>query len=87
MKTSDYPECEKLAKVSETSQKIGEFLEWLNEQGFTICRLGEDNSDLFYPDYTSINQRLADFFGIDLNKVEAERRQMLETLRSQNDAT
>jgi len=35
----DYPEHAKLAKVSDKSQAIGEFLEWLTtEQGYTLAK-------------------------------------------------
>lgn len=34
------------------------------------------------PDYTSINARLAAYFNIDLEKLDAEKRAMLEVLRT-----
>jgi len=32
------PECEKMVKVAEDSQKIGEFLDWLQEQSIHLCK-------------------------------------------------
>jgi len=91
-KKIEYPECEKLLKVSERSQIIGEFLEWLNEKNLTICEIQEDfpceecgeESLQYVQNYKSIEDRIADFFGIDMNKVEKERQQMLDDIRKEN---
>lgn len=88
----EYTECEKMQKVSDKSQKIGQFLEWLREQGLTICEIQEDfpceecgeESMQYVEHYRSIEQRLADFFEIDLDKVEDERQHMLKELQKQN---
>ena len=37
---STYPEHEKLRAVKDRSQTIGEFVEWLEDQGTVHCRLG-----------------------------------------------
>ena len=73
------PECDKMRAVKEKSQAIGEFLEWLHsEKDITLCRL-EGNYD-----YRIINisteKLLAEFFDIDLNKVEEEKRAILNLL-------
>ena len=75
-----YPECEKMAAVRDKSQACGEFLEWLNAE-----------KDLHLGSYTSeglmrgvnfkTEELLAKFFEIDLVKVEAERRAMIEELQ------
>ena len=105
---SRYPECDKLAAVSERSQAIGEFLEWLESSA-----VGPDKRPVFlayYPLIThsndgttlkkrdqyvsvrpaclnaSIERLLAQFFEIDMDKVERERRKILEDLRSQHAA-
>lgn len=121
-----YPEHEKLRSISDQSQAIGEFLEWLQgEQGVRlikpadfedrqICqaagcysgkrtriRRGErqefdcpqcDGSgfvdvivhDRNAPFRFSIPGLLAEFFGIDEGRLEAEKRAMLDALRSAN---
>ena len=37
LRTVQYPEHERLSKVKDRSQAIGEFLEWLQEQRVTLC--------------------------------------------------
>jgi hypothetical protein len=74
-----YPEHIKLKAISARSQAIGEFLEWLTcKKGFTICQLHREE---FMPVYTRTENLLAEFFEIDLDKIEAEKRAMLAELR------
>lgn len=76
---SDYPEHEKLKKVHDESQAIGAFLDWLSENGHVICNLNE--YDEYFPWYKSIEQILALYFDIDLNVLEQEKRDMLDSWR------
>ena len=39
---ADYPEHEKLAKVRDASQSIGEFLEWAQERGWNLAEWRTD---------------------------------------------
>ena len=85
---SKYPECDKIVAVHDQSQKLGEFLDWLREQGWELCAYqgvedeeSEETPDGWYPIHKPAEQLLAKFFGIDLNKVEAERRALLEAIR------
>ena len=73
-------ECERMVKVAPDSQKIGEFLDWLGEQGVALCRPTDDE---WWPDHVSIERRLAAYFDIDLHKVEAERSALLAHIRAQ----
>src|SRR5512135_3462017 len=94
--SEQYPEHEKLHMVKDRSQSIGEFLEWLrSEKGYVICeRLRtsagdeeeeEDDADYeLVPANLGITKLLAEFFKIDLEKIEAEKRQMLDQLRAAN---
>ncbi len=66
MKTS---ECDKLHKIKDKAQSIGEFLDWLVEY-----------HQVSLPD--SIVELLAEYFDIDLEKVEEEKRAILEELRN-----
>ena len=80
MPEKTYPECEKLKKVHEKSQTIGEFLEWLEgEKGVVLMVEKEDET---YPISFQYHTEglLAEYFEIDLKKVEAERREMLADL-------
>jgi len=80
----EMPECERLKAVQEQSQIIGEFLEWLgDEKGYFICTYG-DNAEFPQLPFLISDSRerlLAEFFGIDLDKVEKEKRALLEELR------
>lgn len=73
-------ELERLSKIKEKSQTIGEFLEWLNEQGITLCERYKD-TEMFYPIVGSREQLLAEYYGIDLGKVEAEKQAILKDIR------
>jgi hypothetical protein len=89
------PECEKLAKVHEESQKIGFFLEWLFYAKGVLCKwhdarkewVDEKHDDYFwesqgyYPIRENIDQILADYFEIDMNKIDAERNALLNSIR------
>jgi len=92
-----YPECDKMKAVQPRSQLIGEFLEWLNqEKGVTLAKLHEHTDEcydeegdrvcdlseqVFYPFNHTTENLLAEFFGIDLEKVEKEKRAILKELR------
>ncbi len=83
-----YPEHQKLKAVQQHSQVIGEFLEWLSseEQGYTLCAFDQNKGDegQYFPANLNLNVTLAQFFKIDLNKIEQERCQMLDELRDAN---
>lgn len=82
-------ECEKASKVAEESRTIGNFLDWLmNErQPSVVLAVWEDYEDLddtvLCPiiEGNSIEKLLAEYFGIDLNKMEKEKKALLEGLR------
>ena len=80
------PECDKMVAIRDKSQIIGEFIDWLtSEKGYTIAELdqeAEEGYQNYYPVSYSMEKLLAEFFEIDLNKVEAERRAILEAIRS-----
>jgi len=86
----EYLEHEKLQKVKDKSQVIGEFLDWLtDEKAITFCKWQEDEEEIaegtgYYPIYTDTNKLLAEFFEIDLDKLEKEKVDMLETFKKAN---
>lgn len=98
---SKYPECEKLHAVHEESQKLGYFLDWLmkrytlaewdyNFRAIVYDREGNEDrwNSVLMPVHVGenkINSLLAEYFHIDLDKVEEERRQILEELRKANE--
>ncbi|KKN98991.1 hypothetical protein LCGC14_0142360 [marine sediment metagenome] len=78
-KPKRYLECEKMAAVRDQSQTIGGFLEWLqDEKHLFICN--RENEE-YWPIHSRIEQWLADYFDINLNKVEEEKCKMLYDLR------
>ena len=83
--TSKYPEHAKLALISDKSQAIGEFLEWLTyEKGIWLCCFDAD--DEFFPIMQRQTDLLAEFFKIDQKKIDEEKDQMLAAIREANGA-
>lgn len=74
-----FPEHEKLLKVAQTSQVIGEFLTE-NGHGWVLAEYTED--DTLVPVALSVVEVLATYFDIDLRKIEAEKQQMLNIMRA-----
>jgi len=68
-----YPECEKMEKVEVESQAIGQFLD-----SELFVKYYQYRDDIWTP---GIEKVLAEYFKIDLNKVEAEKRAMLDAIR------
>ena len=82
---SDYPEHDKLKLVADKSQAIGEFIEWLAEEGRGIyLAVPHPFGEGLVPANKSITRLLAEFFEIDLDKIETEKRAMLDNLRKLN---
>lgn len=98
------PECDKLLKVSEESNKIGAFLDYfLGSRGLHLAHyapadgyLFDDDGDKVYIDEmlvpaseyrgdSGISRLLAEYYGIDLDKVEQERRALLDWIRDEQD--
>lgn len=77
---AEYPEHARQAKVLDEAQAIGQFLD---ESGYILAEYQDVgwSEDQLMPVHTSITRILADYFGIDLNKIEAEKRQMIAVMR------
>ena len=81
---NDYPEHEKLKKVQDESQAIGEFLEWVNyEKRYSFCYV-DRKTEQWYPILETKEQLLAEFYDINLDAIEKEKRAMLEEMRQAN---
>jgi len=81
------PECNKMAAVQKQSMIIGEFLEWLQgERGLAICEMVEGPNEwgTYELIFENTETLLAEFFGIDLRKVEQEKQATLEWMRTMN---
>jgi hypothetical protein len=74
-----YPEHAKLVEVTDKSQSIGEFLEWLaNMHHISLAK--HIRGELVLLDMP-LQDLLAMFFEIDLKKIEDEKLAMLEAQR------
>lgn len=97
MQKTKTPELDKIQKYKEHSQKIGEFMEWLSsERNFVLAQrwpieeLDEEDDfgdleEVLLPIQIHKEKLLAEFFGVDLDKAEEERRALLDELRSNAD--
>lgn len=84
-----YPEHEKLKKVAEQSQVIGEFVDiFLGGKGIMLAHYYEfvdtGGKQLTTHGVPAIDDLLAEFFDIDRDKLETEKRAMLEQARSEH---
>ena len=81
---SDTPELDKLTEINKQgdNQIIGEFLEWATcEKGYHFTRTHEEDGATFeFP--VKIEDVLAEYFEIDLKKVQAEREQVYAQIRA-----
>lgn len=76
----EHPECAKLLSVKDRSQEIGDFLEWLqSKKGVHLAAYYEEAGLSVYR--CNVEQLLAEYFEIDLNKVEEEKLSMLKKMR------
>ena len=73
-----FPNLARMEEVQPLSQAIGEFIDWLSENGMAICK-PEDGlrGDRYFPIMEMPEQLLARHFEVDLNGAERERRQVL----------
>lgn len=90
MKKIETPELDKLVKVSDESQKIGEFLEWLSSEEIELAEwtgscCDECGEEILMNMTMTREQLLAKYFCIDLVKAEKERQAILDSVRSQDE--
>ena len=75
-----YPEHVKQSKVIERSAAILKFLDWAQEEKFIEFAVQDQKTDWLSPSFTPNRNLVAEFYGLDENKLEAERRAMIEDL-------
>jgi len=81
---AEYPEHEKQRAIIEQSQAIGEFLDiFLPSKGIVLA---EYEGSRLFPAHQSITNLLAEFFDIDLKKIDEEKDRMLDKLREIQEA-
>ncbi len=77
---SKYPEYEKMKAIQKESQSIGEFLAWLETKEIMLTKWDEKR-DFYFSILRSSESLLAEYFDIDLDKVEKEQREILDEAR------
>ena len=79
---SQYPEHDKLAKISSKSQIVGEFMEWVQDRH--CASLHHYVMDHNFPVSLNISIRdlLAEFFEIDQKVIDQEKQNMLDKVRA-----
>lgn len=75
------PACDKMASVADRSQDIGEFLDWLQHEKLIELCIRHDICGKLMACRNDTERLLAEYFGIDLKKVEEERRAIVDALR------
>lgn len=78
-------ECDKLialkkATFTDVTQEIANFLDHLQERGLELCMWDEEGEEYFASRRTK-EQVIADYFNIDLDKIEKEKLAILQDLR------
>lgn len=83
------PELDKQREVIKSGKNdvIGDFIEWLSPHGYVVARWQKDESDqdVLLPVWTSTSRLLSEYFGIDHDEVERERRALLEAIRKREE--
>lgn len=79
---SKYPEHQKLKAIQGKSQSICEFVEWLSEKNIQLAVL-EESGD-YSPPVRNLTSLVAEFFDIDMKKIDAEKDAMIEEIRRAN---
>lgn len=80
-----YPEHEKMQQVLDKSQLIGDFLEWMrHEERIWFVRDQDEPPYGRVPEWRTTEKLLADYFGINLDVISKEKRDMLVAQRELN---
>ena len=79
------PMLDKMLANKAESQVIGDFLFWLQCNEFVIAKYGTERGtrSQLIPEHKGIEQMLSDYFGLDLDAAEKERRAILAGLRAE----
>ncbi len=82
----DTPVLDRIRKIGQQGQAVGEFIEWLALEGYWIAAPSnmkyEGHQDCLEPAIVSRNGLINRFFGIDQQQETAEREAMLEYVRN-----
>lgn len=75
----EYPEHERMMAIKPEADRIAEFLEWVEYHDELTMAVWDDEGEL--RDGPGIETILADYFSIDLKKIQAEKDEMIRRLR------
>lgn len=80
------PEHERLEKAKKTDDAttlVGEFFDWLvGEKGYSLGKYLREDHEFLTPIHESVHKLLAEFFGINQNALESEKRALLDHIRA-----
>ncbi len=85
--STEYPAHDKLVKVVDQSQVIGEFLDWMQNEYHVQLAVYDDSyygGNLLMPLPYNWTRLLHEFFDIDADVLEGEKVHMLEAWRGAN---
>jgi len=80
----NYPMLEKMKAITNESQICGQFLEWLQTKYFMISheeRFNEAYVSVGFSSFINIEKLLAEYFDIDLEEAEREKRELLDQIK------
>lgn len=78
---SEFPEHDKLIGVVSQTQTAADFVLWLGSQGIYLAEYVQDNSPHMTRTGKNLSDLLAEWKGVDLSKLEAEKRTILARVR------
>lgn len=73
------PEHQKLKDLNGANQIVGDFIEWLSENGYVIAQY---EGNRLWPVTKSRDTLVAEHFGIDQKRLDAEKEQVLDEFRA-----
>lgn len=76
-KPEKYPEHVKLQAISDKSQCCYEFMDFIFSKGYHLGKY-EGKSDFLVPSQVSVLKLLAEFFEIDMEVIEREKKAMID---------
>lgn len=79
--TNSISELDKWSNVFLDVRTINDFLDFLNEQKIILCDKSKENPEYFLPILNKRDDIIAQYFNIDLNQLDKERRKLLESLK------
>ncbi len=79
---TDYPEHDKLTALNGANQTVGDFIEWIGQNGMAICARHKPSSDNewqeYWPTFTTRDALIAKFFEINEKELSLEKDRMLD---------